>query len=87
MECGGQCVMVDGTAVMQQFCADNWGSLDQVLHNFGLSNCFLPPINSIMLIFCLVISVLYGHQYTTLDKGLALYFCMVWGVLEQSQLS
>ena len=27
MECGGQCVMVDGTAVMQQLCADNWVTL------------------------------------------------------------
>ena len=51
MECGGQCVMVDGTAVMQQLCVDNWGTLDQVLDNFGLSKIFFPPINSIMLIF------------------------------------
>ena len=46
-----------------ELCVDNWGSLDQVLHNFGLSNISLPPVNSIMLIFCLVISVLYSHQH------------------------
>ena len=27
MDCGGQCVMVDGIMMMQQLCADNWGSL------------------------------------------------------------
>ena len=31
MECGGQCVMATGIAMIQQLCADNWGSLDQVL--------------------------------------------------------
>ena len=27
MDCGGQCVMVDGITMMQQLCADNWGFL------------------------------------------------------------
>ena len=27
VECGGQYVMMDGIAVMQELCADNWGSL------------------------------------------------------------
>ena len=27
MECGGQCVMMDGIAMMQELCADNWGYL------------------------------------------------------------
>ena len=31
MECGGQCVTLAGVAVMPESCADNWGSLDQVL--------------------------------------------------------
>ena len=31
MERGGQCVTLDGIAVMQELYADNWGSLDQVL--------------------------------------------------------
>ena len=31
MESGEQCVIVTGITTMQQSCADNWGSLDQVL--------------------------------------------------------
>ena len=31
MECGGQCVTLVGIAMMPELCADNWGSLDQVL--------------------------------------------------------
>ena len=31
MECGEQCVMATGIVMMQQLCADNWGSLGQVL--------------------------------------------------------
>ena len=31
MEYGGRCVMATGIAMMQQLCADSWGSLDQVL--------------------------------------------------------
>ena len=27
MKCGGQCVMMDGIAVMQQLCADSWGTV------------------------------------------------------------
>ena len=31
MECGEQCVIMDGIAMMPEFCADNWDFLDQVL--------------------------------------------------------
>ena len=31
MECGGQCVMMDGIAMMPELCADSWDFLDQVL--------------------------------------------------------
>ena len=27
MKCGGQCVMMDGIAMMQQLCADRWGTV------------------------------------------------------------
>ena len=62
MECGGQCVMMDGAAVMPELCADNWGSLDQVI-NFALSKCSLPPINSMILMFFLGPTALYGFQH------------------------
>ena len=31
MECGEQCVMMDGVTMMPGLCADNWDFLDQVL--------------------------------------------------------
>ena len=31
MECGEQCVMITGIAMMPVLCADNWDFLDQVL--------------------------------------------------------
>ena len=27
MDCGGQCVMVDGITMMPELCADNWGTV------------------------------------------------------------
>ena len=31
MDCGEQCVMMDGIAMMPELCADSWDILDQVL--------------------------------------------------------
>ena len=31
MECGGQCVIMDGIVMMLESCADSWDFLDQVL--------------------------------------------------------
>ena len=31
MECGGQCVIMDGIVMVLELCADSWDFLDQVL--------------------------------------------------------
>ena len=37
MATGGQCVMMDGTAMMLPQCVDNWDTMKQVIHKCHLS--------------------------------------------------
>ena len=56
VKCGGQFVMMDGTPVMQQLCADSWDFLDQVLICTVLSVklrslCIGPKIDMCTLVY------------------------------------
>ena len=54
MECGGQCVTHTGITMMQQLCADNWGSLWVCLAQVKHDCLFLQP-TSIIMLFCYIV--------------------------------
>ena len=45
MECGVQCVMLDGIAVMLESCADNWVTVSAQVELTGF--CIVKKINNI----------------------------------------
>ena len=63
MDFGEQCVMITGITMMQQLCADNWGSLWVCLAQVLKTTYFLNLHSLSCYFFFLVTSALHGYQH------------------------
>ena len=56
MECGEQCVMITGIAMMPGLCADNWDILDQVYTSLYSVKCKAEVVMHCMVMCTFILS-------------------------------